>query len=196
MWHEVGYVKTCVPYILHCGLKATQKVCDVGSPVATVCPSLLLTSEGLHIPHLSKTRTNDRWWLDCRKQKLQFACWLLKRRRKGIVHKGMVASQQPPAIYTIQPLYESAPPPSSHPDRYYFLCNNSESWGSGCPGTLKSLQAPRGPFSQTGTKWAVTNCHWGFLMAPTARYLNTGRLLVQIAPVMKSIHSLKILKEF
>jgi hypothetical protein len=100
-----------VPYILHCGLKATQKVCDVGSLVATVCPSLLLTSEGLHIPHLSKPRTNDRWWLDCRKQKLQFACWLLKRRRKGIVHKGMVASQQPLAIYTIQPLYESPPPP-------------------------------------------------------------------------------------
>jgi hypothetical protein len=175
MWEKLCSVEVRV-FLIYCTVDETKlKECALTcGPVPTACPSFLLTSKGLHIPHLSKPRTNDKWWRDCvgsRSCISHVGCW--KGGGRELCTREWSQANQPPAIYTIHPLYEGRPLTISS----ITILN---------PGALVVLvlwkvskrqaveQAPRGPFSQTGTNWTVTDYHTDFQIAPTARYLNTG----------------------
>jgi hypothetical protein len=143
--------------------------------VTAACCSFLFTSEGLHIPHLSKLRTNDKWRcssVGSRSCNSHVGC--CKRGGRELCTGEWSLAKLPPAICTIHPLYENSPLAISsitilNPGAVVALAL----WKVSKRQTVE--RAPRGPFSLAGTKWTVVDCHWDFLIAPSTRYLNTER---------------------
>ena len=140
--------------------------------VTAVRRSFLLTSKGLHIPHLSKLRTNDKWWRDCvgrRSCNSHVGC--CKRGGRELCTGEWSLANLPPSHIHNPPLIWAPPPPvissitTLNPGAVVVLVL----WKVSKRQTVE--RAPRGP----GTKWTVADCRWDCLIAPTTRYLNTGK---------------------
>jgi len=149
---------TYLPYTLRCIRTQTKRVCPYCGFVTAVCRSFLLTSKGLHIPHLSKLRTNDKWWRDSvgsRSCNSHVGC--CKRGGRELCTGEWSLANLPPAIYTIHPLHENPPLAISsitilNPGAVVVLVF----WKVSERQTVE--RAARGP----ETKWTVADCHRDF----------------------------------